>query len=825
MRIATYFITILLLINIIETAQAQNDVPASPVEVHTITAPNIDLVDLVEGASGTAYILLYQPDRGIERPALVVRLSKLPDAETATAEVYGAPLELNYVPIRIEGDEVVFEQESQPVVRMTALGGWWVRDGRTNYNLDIQINGPVSAMWGTDYDPKSGPQGWAAEIEPGSPASRITVRDRDEDGIPDWDLRQLIPEFPNRGYLRVNYAERMCASPLEIDPGILPLWPFVGVSGGFEQPVAKLLPPIILDPEQARVTHFSELVTVRNQNCSYSLYSIKPFAEGVINRADFETPFAFYDLSEQGVGHPNLLIRTQRSLTGYQFSGNFSGRDMERIRYSWRNDIGDWDWDYKIEVQGFYDYGFETPIADSLFTIDAPDYDVFPGWVIERPWPAVTFVDTEDTQYLSSEGIYDFSPEIISREYLLGGESVADINEIEALSEGLRGEYRFEQNSLPLLYFSPIDNRLHLLEAEAGLWRINPEQVLRVSNLGGKYINAWIRERSPARINEDDPRLLQDDGATSNENKPLTAIPAPAPSVIEATLIEESLYALPEHLLYSNPDQVVLVQADYQSELFTIAPPVDHETWQSFRDRIEPLRAEKRDPYDLRSWLEPYRGPTQMISGARIDQVRLTPSGFRFLLELQPRYRVDTPDLFELQGLAPGRYVVRYDGRFTIEAVTPPQLAASFRSTTPAPGERHTLQVSLTNSGLQDISAATLAITARMDSSDHTLEFSRTVNLLAGDTINPTFEWSPDQTGVWELTTLVRLSDGSAIELEPDVLTIDTINATADPGQVAASTGSMASLPAGLILLTCSILGMLVLTSQFRLVEQRLDDE
>ena len=50
-----------------------------------------------------------------------------------------------------------------------------VASPQVNYNLDIEIRGPVAAMWGTSYDEQLGPQSWPEFVQRGQLAVNITV--------------------------------------------------------------------------------------------------------------------------------------------------------------------------------------------------------------------------------------------------------------------------------------------------------------------------------------------------------------------------------------------------------------------------------------------------------------------------------------------------------------------------------------------------------------------------------------------------------------------------------------------------------------------------
>ncbi|MBE9474158.1 MAG: hypothetical protein IMY85_04650, partial [Chloroflexi bacterium] len=457
-----------------------NHAPGESPEINFIyfSESGIDLDQISKGHAGEGWLLYYLPGHDYGHPSLVVHLLKQTEYSTAIAEVFGSPPGLNYVPIRIEANTVTLEQSLKPAITMMAPDGWWQKNGVTNYNLEVQIYGPIYAMWGGGYDQKFGPQGSTALIEPGELGVQIRIKDINRDGIPDWELRSLVPEFPGRADYRSNYAERKCDSPVKFDLGVSPLWPFVAIEGSFEQLPGQLRPPIVLDWQAGKITHFSELVTVRNQNCSYSFYTIEPLEIGELNKVNFEAPLAFYDLSSQGNGYPNLILRTEHYPAGDRWF-NQSSRDFETVRYSWRNAIGDRRWDYKVEVAGFHPYEFQTSIAGGLLMVDAMPYERFPQWVIEHQWPVVTFVDTQGSTDHSSEGIYTWSPRQLGDAYLRGEDELPNPDAFSTIRQGWRGEYRHTKNLRPKLYLSPIDNNLHLLGADAGLLSLENGLILR----------------------------------------------------------------------------------------------------------------------------------------------------------------------------------------------------------------------------------------------------------------------------------------------------------------------------------------------------------
>ena len=606
--------------------------------------------EVIAGAVGTAHLVYYLPNKGLERPSIVVRLSRESADGDAFAEVFETPVTRSHIPLEFRNGFPILPADLQPVLTFRALDGWWERDGIVNYNLDIIVYGSVKSMWATGGD-----RSWQGLLERNEPNARIIVRDTDADGLPDWDWRTMLPEFPSRSDYRTTYAERKCESPLGIDHGLLPTWPFVAEDLGYsyEQDIGTFRPPIIVDWEAGTIKTFSEIVTLRNQNCSYGMHSIERVVPGVLNSPNFETPFAFYDLSGEGVGYPNLLLRTQRDRENDAALYLDQNPETLSVRYSWRNRVGDGQWDYKIDVIGHHPYDNVTPIAGGMALIDAPAYEDFPEWVVNREWPATSFVAVEDEYFKSNEGIYEWSMRNLFRDYYYGWDSEPYLTPFEDIRPGFRGEYRLEENRSPALYFSPIDNRLHLKWAEAGLQRLNSDQVVRFQNLDGDAtIDVWSREVFP--IQEEDAEVQPDHIA---------------PAAVE------TLYALDGYLLHSKNETVTVLETAYNPALFETLPPVDSPTWRRHRDQMAAFEEERRDASDLRKWLDAFPGREGAVSGATLTNLRITDQGFRFELNLHQDFEIVEEDFLGLSGLDPGSYLVTYsEASFDITEQAPADL-------------------------------------------------------------------------------------------------------------------------------------------------------
>ena len=727
---------------LIQSAASAEDMVTPLAAIYTSGSASFQ--DILQGGIGGAHVIFYLPDRSPHEPSLVVRLTKETSGSQTVGEVFDVPPGESYVPLEFVNGYPMLSEELSPTIELIAPGGWWIREGVTNYNLDITVYGEVAAMWG------SFPGSWPTWLEPGQENARILVRDSDGDGIPNWDWRTMLPEFLG-GYYRTNYVERKCGTPAEVNRGIFPQWPYIADNGsGFEQEPQVFRPPIVVDWETGRVQFVSELVSVRNQNCSYSLYSISRILPGQLNHPDFESPFAFYELSGIGDGYPNMVLRTVRTVENEESLVQKGNPETQSVRYSWRNEVGDWEWDYKVDVAGQYRYDFVTSIADGAAMIDAPPYERFPVWVVERDWPATSFVAIETGNYRSSEGIYDWSMRGVTDEYIFGWLDVPDLTMYEDIATGLRGEYRVNSDHPPQLYLSPIDNRLHLKWAKHGVWRLDEEQIIRMTNVDGdETIDVWSREKTDVTESNDE---------TAN-----------------ATVVE-ALYVLPDHhLLHLNNRGLTLVASQYEEVLFETLPPTNHETWVAQRDQLAHYKEQRRDPTNLLAWLDEFPGQRSEISGASISNVRITEDGFRFELFVELGYRTSGSDIIGIDDLPPGNYIVEYDNNhFSYETAEPVQLEVNIDGKIGSEGvSAAPLFVRINNPSNRDLFGMKVVFSKDLEGLETGIS-SHSIDILSGEEVRVLVD---ENVGGPEISTInIYLEDEFGNEVAAEVTVTTNIN-------------------------------------------------
>src|SRR5579884_2552391 len=213
-----------------------------------------------------------------------------------------------------DGDAVVSEAVSDGRVRIRenngrwsmrvqARDGWWVRDGKVNFNLDITLRSSIEAT--VDY------KVYERLIKPGGdPYAYVHVRDPRGSGRPAYEWRQMYPPLdPDSGFVRTAVMTNTLGDEVPMTPGGLP-WPYLnGEPWGLTKPYFHSPAPVEVDWSKGRVVTLGEFVASRAKVGNYFLYSITRIDEATITTTDFENPFGFYSLAGTPEDYPDLVVR------------------------------------------------------------------------------------------------------------------------------------------------------------------------------------------------------------------------------------------------------------------------------------------------------------------------------------------------------------------------------------------------------------------------------------------------------------------------------------------------------------------------------------
>ncbi|HEY1014822.1 MAG TPA: hypothetical protein VGE07_19080, partial [Herpetosiphonaceae bacterium] len=555
---------------------------------------------------------------------------------TVTAKLYDDQTGDARVAHQVNGDTVVITESPNPTVTATAEGGWWLPDGKVNYNLDLTIDGSLQATVETLY--------LNLIKNDGKTDYDIHVRDPNRNGHPDYEWRQVYPGLSeDDGFYHTTLMANTADDELPTQDSLF--WPFVGSGDyGVVKNYRRSPPPLKIDWQRARFELVSEFVASRTSPSNFFIYSIIRIENGKLNDTNFESPFAFYSLGgpNQDRGFPDLTIRTV-----YYPAGNVrKDVPIQQIDWTWRhNDSGAQagpNWDYRIGLFGRNEFVGQVDFQE--FSVKITPYDKLPAWVVGNRWDYASFVARERPEYLTTEHIYEWSTlegvvvdydlpvtstERVVKESIAAlpdyvrGEHAQDISKFyRKIGVGLRGEFTPRLDAQPYVYISPVDAKLHLRGAAQGVWTLDPRTTITVANRDGDgYLDEWRYQRLPS------------------PGAPLT--------------VTRQLNIAPGFVLYGDDGQVVLRRATVAPSTHETLPPITNAEWAALGAELERAAGELLAPDDLLGMARRFAGQEQRIDGARLRGYRALPGGgFRFVLELDAGYASSGGALLGLAGLA-----------------------------------------------------------------------------------------------------------------------------------------------------------------------------
>jgi hypothetical protein len=629
-----------------------------------------------------------------------------------------------------------------PSIKVVATDGWWTRDGKINFNLDLSVDGQIQASMSA--------KPWLNKVSTdGSPDFTIQVRDTDNDGRPDYQWVNAWPEAHSGFGIR---RTEIVVSPDDDEPPITGsiFWPLLGSTldwddlkadrpdyispdsldivqarSGYNKTYGVSMPPIQVLWQKASLLYVSEFVASRFNDDNWFVYSIQRVTPDDLSLVNFEAPFAYYDMANDDDSYPELAIRFEQYLERDMFPFRRTNREpVQVIRYSWDQD-NNATWNYKLGLIGRNIIDQTTTVGD--LTLQMIPHDDVPDWVTSHQWDGATFVAVESDDTWTSEGIYEWDQYGYWRDSYVTGLSAVPptIDDLGGLAVGQRGEYAFDLHAKPQVYLSSVDHKLHLLGAEGGVWRVNDTRDVWYGNLGGDYINQW----------------------TLIEN--------------EQTLGQISYVG--DYLIYDGPNGIQLVQTDQGPALSVGAPPTDNASWKQLDKQIKQQPPSFND--DFEAVMRPFGRSVARIDGASIRDLRQTDEGFRFILDVESDAHASGAPIPELSELDAGSYLVTYDGAFHVEPVSPPDLSVNLRATALADasvGTSVSVLAEATNSGLTD--ADGLWLVAVAENRGKQVEIGRQhVDVLSGEPARLAVDWKPPTAGSWELSASLVDENGATI--------------------------------------------------------------
>ncbi len=653
------------------------------------------------------------------RASLIVRFRK--DGGALAAELYDDRDQDGEVGYRLEGGRVVITEGDHWTVRVVAPDGWWTRGGALNYNLHIEVDGDVEAMFMVEPY-RSG------LTTDGQPDFDIRIYDENHNGRPEYDRRMILTRALQGS---VGLGTQMMANwaddELPISGG-LDLWPYLDpahrnagggrVVKGYESTPA----PLKFEPDSGRIEAVGEFVASRGgeHNCFY--YSANPWLARQVNESDFESPFCFYDLAGDQDRVPELQVRAVYwPANDSAFLDGSVPEPFETIRYSW--DQGNSQtWRYAVGLIGRHP--MDSVVAFPGTSVLTVAYEDFPGWVAEQTWDVVVFSEFTGESYFTSEGDYSVSylEDVAFAEYVTGRSEAMPAPDYEPQA-GFRMEWAMNYGRRPYLYFSPVDRRLHLLGATGGAWSLDEARTIQYKNLGGgDFLNQWTY-------------------------------------VVDGRA-EKMLAVLAGWIILDENGSVTLRTYDGAADEFVTLPPADHAGWRSLGAALQHHGAEFASD-DLAAMAQMV-GNTSSVAGASVRDLRRCEGGFRFVLELDEGFSVSGEDWLGLRGTVPEKVAIRYDGTFHRQPLTaaairlsvaPPQAPDDM----PAQYADAMLHVAVHNDGLEDAHQVWVALGSAQPGGSLAWTEPQTVTVLAEGSTAVRFRWVPEHPGDWNLEVRARL--------------------------------------------------------------------
>lgn len=677
------------------------------------------------------------------QPELILNLST--NGGEAVAELYDRNANLNLLSANCcdeAVDEAVFGS-ARPTIRVRAPDGWWVdgADGRAvNYNLDLSIDGQVYTIFGGSEKLV----GYLATD--GVTDYTVSVRDPDTDGRPDYEFRRVRLAADLAQTIRRSRAFERTAIMVNAKDNEPPLrpwlpWPHVGpVTYGYltNSYMPSSLPAIQLNWETGLIETVGEFVRSRGNDNQWFTYAFAELVPGQANVLDFEAPFAFYRIGEGQANTPDLAVRVTHVLpfSSYLYAGGYS-EPITGVRYTWSQFNGSRWHHYKLGLLGHHAPTETLSFKEFELKTYAP-YETLPQWLTDQTWGGITFVADMNGRVEPQgvgEGVNEWDVDALSARafynYFAGTERsrAKAIRGTVDIDRGYRGEYLLAPNQPVSLYLSPIDQQLHLRDAEGGLWNMGGGQHMRYRdrNRDG-YVDMWSLLEVPPQ-----------------EGRP--------------AVVKQRLFSTGKYLIYANDEAVTIKRTSISPYLFQTAPPTDERGWQVLRRRLE---TQVRESFagDLAALQTSFVGPTLRLSGATLGTFRaLRGSSFSFVLDVP---RAEPADPAALPAVRAGRQLYRYDGSrdaWTVEPVKVAMLSARLDTGSAlAAFEPATLRLRLTNPG-----NVRMAGRAQLRIGSETVRVWSPLQLPGGaSSAETTVVWSPTAVGALKA---VFIFDGRPIPL------------------------------------------------------------
>ena len=691
--------------------------------------------------------------RGGSTPKLVIVFST--EAGVHVARLYDDQFATGGVAITLKHNRPVLSLATRWTLKAETKQPWILPDGRPATDLEMQS---AFSLPHEDDAQRGLTHRWR-----GADAWDFRMVDPGNTGVPRYTLLQLHPQSASpsvpRTLLDVNVAGYR-VTPFRNSV----FWPYLGSASVGVRSWFDHQPPLSMDWASGQLQNFGSVIPDLEPEEGMQIYSDTTIHAHQTNDLNFENPFAYYRFDPGHTGFPNLIIRNYyfpRGDKGLQPGG--TAEPVEDVRYSWGD--GNGLIQFKLGLLGRF--AANSSLQVNGRAIRTMDYQTLPSWVVNRRWDMETLVASENGGYRSSEGIYEWDYTGGDFSWALGDAASLPVQVYRTISAGIRGEYRVLPTTPPQLYINAVDGRLHLLGAQQGVWSVDLHQTIYTASLNGQTADHWSRSADGVPV--------------------------------------ESLYALPGALLYADREAVTIQPYQTLRAIVLFAPPTDEGTLNALRGLLPaypPAIAQK----GLRAMLGASAAGQLTLTGATLAHVRLEAGGWRAELsagagELEvagsdvpptllgpllsalgcvlPEGATSDNPLLCPQATARQQYVLRYDGAWSVQAATPPDLRVL---AVQAGGARPSLDempiaISVVNGGMSDSTGHALLVWAQRPDEPRVVLGRYMVSVPAGERRTFSMQWLPTGPGQWTVGAAIEAPDTAG----GPVLAVVTIPAPAAP--------------------------------------------
>jgi O-antigen/teichoic acid export membrane protein len=629
-----------------------------------------------------------------------------------------------------------------PTLIVSTIGSWTQADGSLNPDLVFKYDGIAPNL---DFVTKSIAPALTGVFKVDGVADfSIRLVDSNKDGAIDFSHNQILSPIPTdygawRNTMKVNSAGIKYTYQT---PAFF--WPLLNFDSEYDVKNYFSTPAFVdVDWQHAKILDFG--VTGYPIEQGFHINNVNPWEENKVNQAAFENAMAYYDLAGNQNGLPELFIRHVYWPSHDSIHIPNASMPINEIRYSWRlADADRPEWDFGLSLLG------SQPILSTEsftpYTLQVVPYDLLPNWVIDKSWVNATLVAIEDREYLSTEGIYEWStiegvvndvrlPYEDPRRFVkdsyqhqsqcFSGGNDCDLSTLYTdIGVGMRGEYAQLEGKV-IMYHSPLDHRLHLFGAHQGVWRIDEDNIIRYyDHSGDGYIDTWENYRGEEIV----ARLIQSD----------------------------------EHLVLAQYGALEIKSIKLPAEDFLAPPPVDHAAWVNMRRAVQVEQGEI--PNTLAQMFESIPVKSTRLVNATIDQVGFNRQGLQFKLILQPGFMQTEPGLLPLENKNAGNYFVIADEDFQVlpYSLQTVVLKMHVADDNPAVDKANIIILHLENTGISNTIDLLLEVKAVQGDKTIILE-KQLIALPGGSEKEIRLNWHPVKGGEWTIQASLDDQTGNVL--------------------------------------------------------------